>query len=266
MGCKVIEAPRKTALVTGASSGIGCELAAVFAKHGYDLVLVARNQEKLKQMAEELRTLYDIAVRVSVVDLTARGAVDLLVAELEAERLEIDVLVNNAGAGNCGFFHEAELEKELAVLQLNIVALTHLTKLFAQKMVSRKNGKILNVASTGSYQAGPLVATYYASKAYVLSFSEAIANELKPFNVQVTTLCPGTTKTEFARRAGKGDLPLAMHPRKVAEIGYQALMKDKGVVIPGKFNQVMVMLARILPRSLTLRLARCLQEKAIRSR
>jgi len=257
------EVQRKTVLITGASSGIGYELALVFARNNYDLVLVARSGEKLKSMAREFRADYGVHTKVIPTDLSVPDSAAQVFEEIENSGIEIDVLINNAGIGNCGFFHETELAKDMQLLQLNIVTLTHLTKLVARKMVARQSGKILNVASTGAYQAGPLIATYYASKAYVLSFSEALANELKPFNIQVTTLCPGATKTEFAKRAGKGDLRVAMAPRRVAEIGYRGLMKNKRIVIPGKLNKVLVLMTRILPRRVSARLVRRYQARAI---
>lgn len=253
----------ETVLITGASSGIGYELAHVFAEKNYNLILVARRIDKLNEMKKYFNENYNIKVDIIEKDLTKAKAAEEVFYKTKDLGSNIDVLVNNAGAGNCGFFHEIELERHRDVIQLNIIALTELTKLVAWDMVKRKSGSILNIASTGAYQPGPLIAVYYATKAYVLSFSESIYNELKPYNIKVTALCPGTTNTEFAKNSGKGELKNAMSARIVAEIGYRALMKGKSVEVPGTLNKILVFVSKITPRKLLASIVRQIQKKAI---
>ncbi|QBD85835.1 SDR family oxidoreductase [Clostridium tetani] len=255
---------RKTVLITGASSGIGYELAHVFAENNYNLILVARRLYKLKKMKKYFSENYKISVVIMENDLSKPRAAEDVFYKIKDLGFDIDVLVNNAGVGQCGFFHEIDLEKHKDVIQLNIVALTELTRLVTVDMVKRKSGGILNIASTGAYQPGPLIAVYYATKAYVLSFSEALYNELKPYNIKVTTLCPGTTSTEFAKNSGKGELKNAMSARTVAEIGYRALMKGKRVEVPGILNKVLVFISKITPRKLLASIVRCIQRKAMK--
>src|SRR6266852_587673 len=192
----------QTALITGASAGIGRELAKLFAKDGYNLVLVARNGSRLNQFADELQRQFSISAKALALDLASVSAPQFLFDQLTRENIAIDVLVNNAGYGKLGAFAEVSLEESLGQIQLNITALTHLTKLLLGPMLELKSGKILNVASTAGFQPGPLMAVYYATKAYVISFSEALANELSGSGVTVTCLCPGATDTEFQKRAG----------------------------------------------------------------
>ncbi|RXI51524.1 short-chain dehydrogenase [Clostridium tetani] len=255
---------RKTVLITGASSGIGYELAHVFAENNYNLILIARRLDKLKKMKKYFSDNYKIFVGIIEKDLSKPRAAEDVFYKIKDLGFDIDVLVNNAGSGYCGFFHEIDLEKHKDVIQLNIVALTELTRLVTVDMVRRKSGGILNIASTGAYQPGPLIAVYYATKAYVLSFSEALYNELKPYNIKVTTLCPGTTSTEFAKNSGKGELKNAMSARTVAEIGYRALMKGKRVEVPGLLNKVLVFISKITPRKLLASIVRCIQRKAMK--
>ncbi|MDF2612992.1 MAG: fabG2 [Clostridia bacterium] len=235
----------QTVLITGATSGIGYELAKIFANEGYHLVLVARNDNKLNQIKEELQKRRNAKVYIIQEDLSQIGAGDRLFREVKRLKLEVDILINNAGAGYTGLFHEKDFEQDIHMMQLNMITLTELTKLFANEMVKNKRGKILNVASTGSYHGGPYTAVYYATKAYVLSFSEALSIELKPYGIVVSALCPGATKTDFARRAGKQDSSIAMEAKKVAEIAYKELMKDKKVIIPGLRNKLLVKIPRM---------------------
>ncbi|WP_139906143.1 SDR family NAD(P)-dependent oxidoreductase [Clostridium thermarum] len=237
-------------LITGASSGIGCELAKVFAQSQHDLVLVARRVDVLQELAVELSKEHNIRVYVIGMDLSEGGAAAKVYDRVKELNLEVDILVNNAGFGYVGLFHEEEQQKDTDMLQVNISALTELTKLFGREMAKRKEGRILNVASTGSYHPGPYTAVYYATKAYVLSFSEAIAEELRPFNVSVTALCPGATKTNFAKRAGRRDNCAAMEPKLVAKAAYKALMKKKSVVVPGLANKLLVILPRRLVKGM----------------
>lgn len=240
----------KVTLITGASSGIGWELAKVFARNRHNLVLVARSEDVLQRLADELSKDHNIRVYVIGMDLAETGAAAKIYDRVKELNLEVSTLVNNAGFGYVGLFHEEELQRDIDMLQVNIKALTEFTKLFGRDMIQRKAGRILNVASTGSYHPGPYTAVYYATKAYVLSFSEAIAEEFRPFNVSVTALCPGATKTNFAKRAGRRDNSAAMDPKDVAEAAYKAMMKKKSVVIPGLANKLLVMLPRRLVKGI----------------
>lgn len=257
------EAVYKNVLLTGASTGIGYELAYVFAKKGHNLIVTARSQSKLEEMANDLQLKYGITVTIIVKDLSKPNAAQEVFDEVKDKGIEIDILVNNAGIGNCGLFHHTDISKDLEMIQLNITALTLLTKLFTKQMVQRRQGKILNVASTGSYQPGPLIAVYYATKAYVLSFSQGIANELKPYNVSVTVLCPGATKTEFSKNAGKGHIKGAAEARSVAEAAYKGLMKNQLLIIPGIMNTLMVIGSKLLPGKISAYLVRKVQQSAI---
>lgn len=252
---------KKVTLITGASSGIGYEMAKVFAEKGHNLVLVARSKDKLQQLSEQLVKLHNIKVYVIEQDLAKPQGSVAVYYRVQELNLEVDILVNNAGFGYVGLFHEEELQKDTDMLQVNITALTELTKVFSRDMVEKRSGKILNVASTGSYHPGPFTAVYYATKAYVLSFSEAIARELKPYNITVSAICPGATKTNFAERAGKRDNKAAMDPETVARAAYQGLMKKKTVIIPGLPNRLLVMLPRKLVKGLVESYQRKLSQK-----
>jgi hypothetical protein len=249
-----------TALITGASGGIGLELARVFAEQGYALVLVARNRERLNEIAAELKPT---PVQVLGKDLALVGAAEGIHREVP----KVDVLVNNAGYGVYGRFAETPLEEELGMLQLNMTALVVLTKLYLPAMVAAKNGKILNVASTAAFQPGPLMALYYATKAFVLSFSEAIGSELEGTGVTVTALCPGPTATGFQARTKLEKsrimkLMKVMDARTVAEVGYRGLVAGKPVVIPGLMNKLLAQSVRFSPRGLVTKIARKMQEEA----
>ena len=255
-----------TALITGASSGIGLELARVFAENGHDLVLVARSEGKLQTLAEELQPRGRIRAHVIASDLSAAGAARAVVERVAALGIEIDVLANNAGYGVYGAFLETSLDAELAMIQVNIVALTELTKRLLPAMVARKRGRILNVASTAAFLPGPLMAVYYATKAYVLSFSEAIANELDGTGVTVTALCPGPTASGFQAAANLEESKLVAgktlpSSREVARAGYDALMRGTRVFVPGLTNKVTVQLPRIFPRSVITKVVRSVQER-----
>ena len=257
---------RKTALITGASSGIGYELSKVFAKNGYHLVLVSRNTEKLKIISEEIKKQHDVQVKVISRDLGKSTAPQELHDEVTADGINIAVLVNNAGIGTHGKFTETSTEKHKDLIQLNITSLTLLCKLFGADMVKSGSGGILNVASTAAFQAGPLMSTYYASKAYVLLLSEAIKNELKQDNVTVTVLCPGPTQTEFFKRSDMIGTrlersPCIMSAAKVAEIGFSGLLKGKTVVIPGLINKLMAFSVRLAPRRIVTAMASSLNQK-----
>ncbi|MCC5638579.1 SDR family oxidoreductase [Nostoc sp. CHAB 5844] len=256
---------KKTALITGASGGIGYEFVKLFAQDGYNLVLVARSEQKLNQMADELKGKFGIDVKVIAKDLANPAAPEEVFSELQQAAIKVDILINNAGFASYGLFHETDLTAELQMLQVNVMCLTHLTKLFLKDMVKQGYGKILNLASTAAFQPGPLMAVYYASKAYVLSFSEAIANELEGTGVSVTALCPGPTESGFQKRAAMEDSKLVsgqkiMDAETVAKIGYEALFDNKTVVVPGLKNKLLTETVRFTPRKLVTKIVRSMQE------
>jgi short-subunit dehydrogenase len=257
----------KTALITGASGGIGYELAKLFAKDHYNLVLVARSAPKLTQFADELQRQFGISAKAVPLDLTATPAPQFLFDQLQRENIAVDILVNNAGYGVFGEFAKVPLEESLGQIQLNVTALTHLTKLFLGPMLERHSGRIMNVASTAGFQPGPLMAVYYATKAYVISLSEALANELKDTGVTVTCLCPGATDTGFQGRAGVADTKLfktlrPMDAKTVARDGYRSLMSGKTLVVSGFRNWLLAESVRISPRKLVTAISRKVLDKA----
>jgi uncharacterized protein len=255
----------KTVLITGASSGIGLEFATLFAKDGYHLVLNARNESRLQEIANELKSKYGVKVTVAAKDLSIPGSTDELTSELASAGIEVDVLINNAGFAAYGPFNETSWKEEKDMIQVNIMALTALTKQLLPGMIKRNSGKILNVASTAAFQPGPLMAIYYATKAYVLSFSEAVNYELRNTNVSVTALCPGATSTNFEKRANLESSRLfqsgAMDARDVALEGYKALMEKKSLEIPGFKNKALANLVRFLPRKSVLKIVHYVQDK-----
>jgi hypothetical protein len=239
-------------LVTGASTGIGRELALIAAAKGHSLVLVARSEGKLSELARWVREAHGARAEVVAVDLSDPESPSVLFHELAERKVEVAVLVNNAGFGSLGRVHETPLDRQLEMLRLNVLALTHLTRLFLPAMVERGRGRILNVASTAGLQPGPWMAVYYASKAYVLSFSEALTEELRGTGVTSTALLPGPTRTEFQTRAdmaGSGLVRMGMaDARAVAEAGYHGMEAGKAVVIPGIANNALSLLVRLSPR------------------
>jgi len=255
---------RKTALITGASFGIGLELARIFAREGHNLVLVARSADKLRQLASELEKAHGTRSLILATDLTEPGAAAYVLDQTTRANIRVDVLVNNAGFGQYGFFVDNDLEECLRQIQLNVTTLTHLTRLYLPGMIERKEGRILNVASTAAFQPGPLMAVYFATKAYVLHFSEGLANELEDTGVTVTCLCPGATATEFHKRANATGMRLlrmgSMDAHTVAEDGYRALMAGKPVVISGFRNWLVAQSVRFSPRRLVTVIARKTQE------
>ncbi len=255
-----------TALITGASSGIGLELARVCATHGHDVVLVARGERALVELASSLERDHAIRAHVIVADLSKADAVERIVERTSALRVVVDVLINNAGYGLYGPFAETPLDDELRMIQVNVVALTHLTKRVVAGMVARRRGRILNVASTAAFLPGPLMAVYYATKAYVLSFSEALANEVASSGVTVTALCPGPTASNFQTAAGLENSKLVFGKtlatsRAVAEAGYAGMMAGKTVVIPGLSNKFVAAAPRLLPRRTMTAIVRRAQER-----
>jgi hypothetical protein len=256
---------RQTALVTGGSGGIGLEIAKVLARKGFDLVLVARKRDTLEAAAGQPEGKYGARVHVFAADLRRAEAPQAIFDFLHNENIPIEVLVNNAGFGVGGEFADTKLQRELEMIQVNIAALTHLTKLFLPAMIKRKSGRVLNVASTAAFQPGPLMAVYYATKAYVLSFSQALAEELRNSGVTVTALCPGATATDFAATAGVGNSKLftafgIAHPDDVAELGVAAMMHGRRVAIPGIKNKIVAQANRFAPRAVSAKLARIAQE------
>jgi hypothetical protein len=252
-----------TVLITGSSGGIGYELARLFARDHHNVVLVARSADKLAQVASELQ-IHGGTVKTIALDLAAPPAPKFLFDQLAGT--PIDILVNNAGFGAFGEFAQMREEEILGQIQLNITALTQLTRLFLPAMVQRRSGRIMNVASTAAFQPGPLMAVYYATKAYVLSFSEALANELRDSGVIVTCFCPGATHTGFARRAGNDKSRLfkqlgAMDADKVALDGYRALMEGRTLAISGMHNWLVAQSTRFAPRKMVTAISRWVNER-----
>lgn len=247
------DATRPLALVTGASSGIGADLARELARDGHDLVLSARSIEPMQALAAELEADGAGAVVIAA-DLSRPGGAAELAGAIAARGLDIDVLVNNAGLGGIGRFDQMETQRISDMLQVNIVALTELTRLLLPGMVARRRGKVLLVASTASFQPGPRMAAYFATKAYVLSLGEALAYELRATGVTVTTLCPGATATNFFKAAGASEIALrpTMSAAEVARIGYRALRAGRRVVVAGALNRALALAARLAPHSITL--------------
>ena len=254
-----------TALITGASSGIGLDLAKIHAKLGGDLVLVARNKQKLLEIKNEFESNYHVEVVVIEQDLSHKDAAQEVYNQTQQLGITIDILINNAGFGDFGFFAETDWFKEYEMISLNIIALTQLTKLFAQDMIEQGSGRILNVASVAAFLPGPKMAIYYATKAYVLSFSEAIANEFADNGITVTTLCPGPTDTGFEKAAALEESGLfkkqkVVSSMPVAEFGYKAMMKGKTVAIPGFTNKLLTKLILFVPRSWVVKAVRYIQD------
>jgi len=256
----------QTALITGASSGIGTELAKLFAQDGIDLVLVARNKERLEAIAADLHAKHAVDVTVLPYDLAQPSAPEVIVQELQTRGITINYLVNNAGTQVYGPIQETDVMHQLNLIQVNLVALTHLTMLLLPDMVKRGAGRILNLSSIGGFAPAPLNAIYCASKAYVLSFSEGIARDLERTGVTVTCLCPGATRTDFARRADIEDMRFfrmsVMDAQQVAQAGYVALMKGKTTVIPGLLNKLIAFSVRLSPRRLVTRIGSYLMSRA----
>lgn len=254
-------ATRKTALVTGATSGIGYEIAKLLAKDGHDLILAARSQARLDAVAEEFREGYGGRVEIVAVDLARDDGAGKVFQAVDDAGLAVDVLINNAGYAVYGPFKDTNLDLELRMMHVNMLTLTTLTKRVLPLMLGRHSGKILNVASTAAFSSGPLMAVYYASKAYVLSFTEAIAEELRGTGVTVTALCPGPTATGFQHRAAMEESRQIkgreiMDAAEVAAIGYEGMMAGKPIVVPGLRNKLVTEAPRLLPRRVMTRLVR----------
>ncbi len=263
---------KKTALVTGASLGIGLEFSRVLAQAGYDLVLVARSAERLKALTEQIfqeasERHPTISIQIVVKDLSVTGSGLELFQELKSKGILIDVLINNAGFGDFGLFHDLKLERQLQMIDLNVRSLTELTHLFGKEMILRRSGKILNVASTAAFQPGPLLTVYYATKHYVLAFSEGLAHEWKDFGVTVTALCPGPTESGFQEAANMGRSKLFQRFRlpssaSVAAYGFRAMNEGKVVAVHGRINWLGTKLVKFVPRKWLVSMVRLIQEKA----
>ena len=237
----------KTALITGASFGLGFEFADIFAKEKYNLVIDARNKEKLEDVALELRKKYGIEVTIIVADLSNVNSPKRIYDEISEKGIKIDVLVNNAGSGKYGFFADSQDASSIDMINLNITSVTLLTKYFLTDMVKRHSGKILIVSSIGAFQPNPFGSVYGATKAYELLLAESLSGELINSGVTISALCPGPTKTEFATRAGKKDAKFAMDARTVALEGYNGMMQGKLIIIPSIKYKIEVFLAKLLP-------------------
>jgi uncharacterized protein len=243
----------KTALITGASMGMGAEYARLFAADGHDVVLVARSADKLETLATELRAEHGIGARVLPADLSEPGAPARIVDELDHAGVAIDFLVNNAGFGAVGHFFELDPKLQQDMIQVNVAALVALTRLILPGMLARKSGRILNIASTAGFQPGPDMAIYYASKAFVISFSEAIAYELRGSGVTVTAHCPGATDTPFAKTSGNIDSKLfrarVANAAAVTRDGYDAMLRGRVLAIEGTLNWLVAESSRFVPRA-----------------
>jgi short-subunit dehydrogenase len=245
---------KKVALITGASAGLGVEFARQLAKRGHRLVLAARRKERLDELAKELGNARAVAI-----DLSKKDAAAKLMADVEANGEQVDLLVNNAGFGLIGRFAELDAKRQRQMIDLNVGTLTDLCRAVAPAMIKRKSGGILNVASTAAFQPGPNMAVYFATKAFVLSLTEALHEELKPHNVHVSALCPGPTRTEFGEVAGFGGNGLfdrvAMESPEVVAAGLDGLDRNRAVVVPGLANKIGAISTRFAPRSVVRRIA-----------
>jgi uncharacterized protein len=252
----------QTVLITGASSGIGMELARVFAQHGHPVALVARGVDKLEELARELRSKHSIRAEVIGADLTQPSTPELISKTLTERNLTVDILVNNAGFGERGPFAQIDMQRQLDMIQVNITAVAHLTRLLLPAMIQRNVGGVLNVASTAAFQGGPNMAMYYATKAFVLSFTEALHEEVAGTNLHVSCLCPGPTHTGFVAAAHMEGVNLfkmgAENAEAVARVGYAAFQNNKAVAISGFKNKLTAFSTRLAPRAVARKIAQAL--------
>lgn len=250
----------KTALITGASSGIGMELAKIHASSGDNLILVARNEKKLNELASDLIAKYKIEVSIFPIDLSLPNSAKEVFDFIQKQKLQVDYLINNAGFGDFNFLHDTNWEKQAMMIDLNIKTLTHLTHLFLPEMILRKSGKIMNVASTAAFLPCPMMAVYAATKHFVLAFSEALANELADKGITVTALCPGATASGFQDVAAMQESGFMTQKfatsESVAKYGHKSMLKGKRVAIPGFLNKATAGIIRFMPRKLVTRVAR----------
>lgn len=242
---------RSYTLITGGSAGIGFELAKCFAKDGNNLIIVGRDRDKLDKAKEDLK-IYNVKIEVLEIDLSVEKACEKVFDFVDKKNLSVDCLVNNAGVGSFGYFHEIGMTKELDLIQVNIKVVTELTKWFLRRMIESEHGAIINIASTAAFTSGPKMGVYYASKAYVVNFTEALYEEYKDKGIKISCICPGPVSTDFQNKAGikksektKGYM---MSSKKVAELGYRDFKKGKLIIIPGIKNKVLVFLNNLLPR------------------
>lgn len=248
----------KNVLITGTTSGIGKALAEKFASEKMNVILVARDRKKLEQQQLFLQSQYQVKVNYILYDLTKEDAVDFIIEQIKQWRIQIHILVNNAGFNECGYFRNTDLRKELEMINLHIRFVTELSKRILINMEENGYGRILNVGSTGSFIPSPTDAVYSATKAYIKSFSDALCGEYRKTDIRVSTLCPGATQTEFAIKANIDNTLLfklaVMKPERVAEVAYSKMMKGKRIIIPGMYNKLLVAYSKILPVSITNRL------------
>lgn len=246
---------KKTALITGASGGLGLSFVNIFARDGYDIVLVARNGNRLEDIKKEIEEKYNVNAMVVAVDLCSEDGAQKVYDATQQAGLNVDVLVNNAGFGDFGKFYKSDINKQIRMVDLNCTALMHLCHLYIPDMIKNRKGNILNVDSIAAFQAGPLMSVYYATKAFVLSFSQALTRELKGTGVKVTALCPGPIRTNFDNTADLGESGLFKNlkvwdPNVVAEFGYKNMKRGKSLCICGFVNKIIVFANRLAPRAL----------------
>ncbi|NFS29504.1 SDR family oxidoreductase [Clostridium botulinum] len=246
---------RKCALITGGTEGIGLELAKLFAKDNCNLIIIARNKEKLLKVKNQLESKYNITVDILSLDLSIHSSCDKIFDFVDKKNISVDYLINNAGIGSFGFFHKGECGFEENLININIISLTNLTKYFLEKMIEKNHGGIMNVASTAAFIGGPKMAMYYSSKAYVLSLTEALHEEVKDLGIRVSCVCPGPVKTSFQSKAGIKKSEKAkkylMDAEKVAKIAYEGFFKGKAIIIPGHKNKLLVWGTKLIPRSIS---------------
>lgn len=255
----------KYTLITGSSSGIGLNLAHIFAKNNHNLILVARNKDTLSLLKKKLNFLYKVDIKTISLDISGETGAVSLYKIINKKQLTVDILINNAGMGYHGKFLEKDTQSDMNLINLNIVTPTILTKLFLQDMVKAGHGKIFNIASTAGFQSGPLMSVYYGTKSYLLNFSEGIAEELRDSKIKVVTLCPGPTKTSFEKmdKIEKG-LFKNFHiadPEDVARYLYKNIDTKKDILIHGNLNKFMIALTKFIPRKINLNLIKKIQEK-----
>ncbi|MBW6411059.1 SDR family NAD(P)-dependent oxidoreductase [Clostridium weizhouense] len=250
-----MESLKNCTLITGGSEGIGLEFAKLFAKDKHNLIIVARNKIKLDEVKVDLEKQYDINVEILAVDLAVDNSCEKIFNFVDEKNLVVDNLINNAGVGSFGFFYDSTQEFDENLISINIRALTKLTKYFIKDMIKRKSGSIMNVASTAAFVGGPKMAMYYSSKAYVLSLTEALHEEVKDLGIKVSCLCPGPVKTSFQNKSGikksKQAQKYLMDPQEVAKEGYKEFLKGKAIIIPGTKNKLIVWLSKFIPRALS---------------
>ena len=249
----------KTSVVTGGASGIGLELVKLLIEDNYKVFIVDNNKENLKKLEKSINPKHFVGIRE---DMSSLSSPEKIYRKLKDENIE--VLINNAGFGDYGKFHTTDWKKEEKMINLHVVNTTHLTKLFLKDMVKKNDGKIMNISSVAAFQPGPLMSLYYATKAYILHFTEAIANEVKDKNICISVLCPGQTKTNFQKNVSSKKNKIIFNvscPEKVAKYGYRALKANDTISIPGNFNKFLVFLNRLLPRSVVTKIVRYIQEK-----